>query len=283
MKLSVVIVSWNEKDSLKKTLDKLFKSEVNFEYEVFVVDNNSEDETASLVKKHFPQVVFVDNEVNFGPARARNQIVRHLESDYVLYLNPGVLLGKETLQKQVDYMDENNQVSLSACKMIDKRGNILLNVRKFPGFLDQAVVSFGLEDKISFLIKKYRCTNFDFSKSTKIDSVVGGFFMINLLNINDLKMYLDRTLPEFDSRFFYLFSKQDYAKQIEKSGGETHYTSVTECVDENSDAYVVGYKDDKKIYFKNSLLKYFERWHGRIAHFVLSGIWIVKNLKLNKK
>jgi glycosyltransferase involved in cell wall biosynthesis len=50
MDLSIIIVSWNVKEKLDKCLNHLFASQTNFEFEVFVVDNGSQDGSVEMVQ-----------------------------------------------------------------------------------------------------------------------------------------------------------------------------------------------------------------------------------------
>ncbi len=66
MDLSVIIVSWNVKNKLKENLTALYKSFGDFNFEVFVVDNNSADGTSEMVKSEFPQAKLIANDKNLG-------------------------------------------------------------------------------------------------------------------------------------------------------------------------------------------------------------------------
>ncbi|MHB8904205.1 MAG: glycosyltransferase family 2 protein, partial [Patescibacteria group bacterium] len=56
MKLSIVIVSWNVKDKLRDNLQALESSKLDFSFEIFVVDNSSNDGSVEMVKNEFPNV-----------------------------------------------------------------------------------------------------------------------------------------------------------------------------------------------------------------------------------
>ena len=54
MKLSVIIVNYNVKHFLEQCLQSVNKAIKNIDSEVFVVDNNSVDQSVELVKDKFP-------------------------------------------------------------------------------------------------------------------------------------------------------------------------------------------------------------------------------------
>ena len=60
--LTIVIVSWNVKDLLKKCLASIFENRGNLDLAVIVADNASADQTAAMVKNDFPQVKLIAND-----------------------------------------------------------------------------------------------------------------------------------------------------------------------------------------------------------------------------
>jgi len=71
--ISVIIVSYNTSSLLRQCLAKLYSHSPEQEMEVFVVDNNSSDDSAAMVKREFPKVDLFVNDENLGFAAANNQ------------------------------------------------------------------------------------------------------------------------------------------------------------------------------------------------------------------
>jgi GT2 family glycosyltransferase len=77
---------------------------------VIVIDNDSRDETARLVRQDFPEVELVVNPQNVGYARAVNQGLRLCVTNYVFLLNPDIRLH-----------DPAFHAKMLACMRADKR------------------------------------------------------------------------------------------------------------------------------------------------------------------
>ena len=75
IRLSVIIVNYNVKYFLEQALLSVRNASKNMTVEVFVVDNNSVDGSAEMVKKKFPEVVFIGNKANVGFSKANNQAI----------------------------------------------------------------------------------------------------------------------------------------------------------------------------------------------------------------
>ena len=82
MRLSVIIVSYNTRDLLRRCLASLGDG-----FEVIVVDNASSDGSAEMVRVEFPSVVLIENTVNKGFGTANNQGFDAMSGDLALLLN----------------------------------------------------------------------------------------------------------------------------------------------------------------------------------------------------
>jgi hypothetical protein len=278
MKLSVIIVSWNVREKLKSNLRALLDSKTDFEFEVFVVDNNSEDGSALMVESDFPAVNLVKNDANYGFAKANNQVIRQLESDFILLLNPDMIPGPNTLQNMIGWMDENPQACACSCRLIDEKGETVRQIRRFPRVWDQLAIVLKLPHIFGRILDNYIIKDFDYQKAQPVDSIRGAFFMINRKRVYDLLMFQDRTLPELDERYFLWFEEVDYCRQIKKGGGEVWYTPAAECRDLIGKSFDQLRGAQKQKYIRDSMLKYFRKWHSAWEYTLLLIAWLLIRL-----
>jgi len=92
--LSIVIVSWNTKELLKNCIQSVINETVKYSYEIIVVDNNSPDKSADMVKELFPNVKLIANNINNGFAPANNQGIKISVGKNILLLNPDTIIIK---------------------------------------------------------------------------------------------------------------------------------------------------------------------------------------------
>ena len=89
MQLSVIIVNYNVKYFLEQALLSVRRAAKDIVMEVFVVDNNSVDDSVGMVRGKFPEVHLIDNQINTGFAVANNQAIALVENIfYCLILIP---------------------------------------------------------------------------------------------------------------------------------------------------------------------------------------------------
>lgn len=128
MLLSIVIVNYNVKSFLAQCLRSVQQSEglaCGVDYEVFVVDNHSVDDSVEMVREKFPWVRLIANQENTGFAKANNQAIRQSEAKYVLLLNPDTLIENDTLQKCLAFMESHPDAGGLGVKMLDGQGRYL--------------------------------------------------------------------------------------------------------------------------------------------------------------
>ena len=125
MKLSVIIVNYNVKHFLEQCLQSVHKAIKNIDAEVFVVDNNSVDQSVELVKDKFPFVKLIINKENTGFSVANNQAIRVSKGEYVLLLNPDTIVEEDTFEKCISFMDSKPNAGAIGVKMVDGKGKFL--------------------------------------------------------------------------------------------------------------------------------------------------------------
>ncbi|HSR89206.1 MAG TPA: glycosyltransferase family 2 protein [Candidatus Udaeobacter sp.] len=109
--VAVIIVNYKTEVLTRRALLALFSSSVQPQ-EVILVDNNSEDNIASIVKQEFPQVKIIANKENLGFAKANNQAIRQFVTQpYVWLLNSDTETGEKSLEELYDFMVANPKVA----------------------------------------------------------------------------------------------------------------------------------------------------------------------------
>jgi GT2 family glycosyltransferase len=266
MDLSIIIVSWNVRDILRANLNAIYNNNGDLDLEVFVVDNNSSDGSADMVRQAFPQARLISNNENLGFAKANNQAIREAKGNYVLLLNPDMRVKEDTLSNMVRWMQENPQASVAGCHLVEEKGETIRHVRRFPQLSDQLAIVLKLPHLFPRVLKDYIREDYDYSCASKIDSIRGGFFMIRQETIEKVGL--------LDERYFVWFEEVDYCKRVYKNLGEVWYTPVAECVDYVGKSFEQVPKIKTQKYFRGSMLKYFKKWHPVWQYWLLWIAWI---------
>lgn len=141
MKISISIVDYNKGARLVESLFYLSKQSLSHCVKVTIIDNSFCVENTknylNYIKNLNMDVSVCRTNKNIGYTVATNASV-DLTSDYVVILNPDILLKDEnTLQYCIDYLSKHNDVGLVGISQQDDEGNIELVSRKYPDLLTQ--------------------------------------------------------------------------------------------------------------------------------------------------
>lgn len=95
--LTVIIPSYNGSELLDICLTSLYKQEI-VPNEIIVINNGSEDETESFLKKKYPEVRIISFSENQGFAEAVNMGIKNAKFEKIFILNNDTKLDKECLK-----------------------------------------------------------------------------------------------------------------------------------------------------------------------------------------
>ena len=105
----VTIVTYNSREYLESCLRSVFRQNYH-PLEVVVVDNASLDGTRPLLSRLESRIRVKYNNSNLGFAAAQNQAIAMSNSDWVLVLNPDVVLQPGFIEQLVDAGDIEEKV-----------------------------------------------------------------------------------------------------------------------------------------------------------------------------
>jgi GT2 family glycosyltransferase len=114
-KVSVCIVTFNSEKDIGKCLDGI-RQQTWPNISVVIVDNASADQTCNVIKNKDINVHLIMNSENKGFAAGQNQAISAVDSDYVLVLNPDVVLQPDYITQLVQKMEEDEGIgSATGC------------------------------------------------------------------------------------------------------------------------------------------------------------------------
>ncbi len=88
MKVAVVILNWNGKKLLEKFIPSVIAH--SNEAAIYVVDNNSDDESVQFLQTTYPNIGVIKNDTNGGFAKGYNDGLKHINADLFCLLNSDV-------------------------------------------------------------------------------------------------------------------------------------------------------------------------------------------------
>ena len=122
-KVFVVVLNWNGKKFLKRCLQSLQES--TYKAQIILVDNGSQDGSASYVGKYFPKVMVIRNNENLGWTGGNNAGVRlalSQKADAVFILNNDTYVTKHAIALLVKKLFSKKHIGIVGPKIFfDKK------------------------------------------------------------------------------------------------------------------------------------------------------------------
>ena len=113
MRVSVLIPAYNCGRYIGVAIESVL-SQTYQDFEIIVVDDGSEDDTAALAKK-YERVRYI-YQPHSGIAAARNRALEEAKSEFIDFLDADDLMLPDKLRKQVSYMDKHPECELVFCQ-----------------------------------------------------------------------------------------------------------------------------------------------------------------------
>ncbi len=256
MNLSILIVSWNVRPLIERCLDSIFRETKNLKFEVIVVDNDSRDGSAEMLKRRFDnKIKLVVNKHNAGFARANNQALALATGEYILYLNPDTELRSNAFLKAVDCMRQNKNCGVLGCQLIGIDGTIQPSVRKFPTLGSQVLILLKLHHFFPGLktLREYFQYDFDYRKLQKVDQVMGAFLMT--------RMEIIKKIGSFDDNFFLWFEEVDFCRRAKRANYQVIYNPDVQIVHFGHQSFCQVLSYSKQYHYNRSMIYFFKKYY----------------------
>lgn len=224
MKLSIVIICWNDLKVIGDCLHSIYAGTHEIEFEVIVSDNSSTDGSVAFISQNYPQVRVVENRANLGFAKGNNAGIRHTTGQYVLILNPDTIVHERALDKLVAFAEGHPKAGAFGCRVLNPDGSYQVSARLFPTIQRYWVAALYLRHLASlsdlFVYEEY--PGWKGETERPIDWQSGCCVMVR----SDVL----KTLGGFDEQFFYHFEEVDLCRRIWNAGYPILFTPAATII-----------------------------------------------------
>jgi len=183
MLVSAIIVNHNCSYLTRLCIEALKKSSGDFELEIIVVDNASDAENLSYLKKlhEEKEITLVALQRNTGYGFGNNRGADAARGDYLLILNPDVVVEKDTVRKLLHYAQEHSDLGIVAPQLYFYNDQIQDSCRRFMTPLDLVIKRTPLKrlGRFRARYRHYVMEDFDHSQVQDVDIVTGACFLIS--------------------------------------------------------------------------------------------------------
>lgn len=212
MKLSVIILCWNDRKVIEDCLRSIYANTRSTEFEVIVSDNGSTDGSVDLIRKAYPQIRVLENGQNLRFAKANNVGIRASSGEYVLILNPDTIIHNGTLDRMIAFADEHPDVGAFGCRVLNVDGSYQVSARPFASFKGEWIAALYLRSlgRVNGWFTSDGYPGWRGMTERQVDWVSGCFILVR----GDLL----KSIGGFDEQFFYYYEDMDLCRRIWQLG-----------------------------------------------------------------
>lgn len=246
---------------------------------MWVVDNNSVDDSVRMVRERFPEVKLIVNTDNPGFAVANNQAIRQSSGEYVLLLNPDTLVEEDTFRQCLAFMDTHPDAGAMGVRLIDGSGKFLPESKRgFPSPWVAFCKTIGLSSIFSRspVFNKYYLGYLDEHDTNEVDVLAGCFMFMR-------RSALDRA-GLLDEDFFMYGEDIDLSYRITKAGFKNYYYPGTSIIHYKGESTKKGSLNYVRTFYQAMIIFARKHFSGRRAGlFILmlqAAIWFRASLTL---
>lgn len=216
MKLSIIILNYNVRYFLELCLKSVQHAIQTIDAEIIVVDNHSKDGSCDMVRQLFPEVILIENQVNYGFSKGNNIGVSKAKGEYVCILNPDTVVAEDTFIKLLAFSSDKENLGIIGCKLINGSGRFLPESKRNVPFVKAALL------KLLGNSKLYYASHVAENSTAEVDILVGAFMF--------LKRDLYNDFGGFDEDYFMYGEDIDLSYRVLKSGYQNYYFGETTVV-----------------------------------------------------
>jgi len=199
-------------------LDSLTADPGHRDWDIWVVDNASGDESLAVLAARYPFVNVVANSDNVGFSRACNQVIPVTRGSYILLLNPDTVSTRGAISRLADFMDQHPECGAAGPRVLNPDGSLQLACRRsFPSL----AASFFRLTYLSRLFPrhqlfaKYNLTYVDPEQLLEVDALSGSCMMVR-------RQAVDR-VGLLDEDIFMFGEDIDWCWRIKQAGWKVYY------------------------------------------------------------
>lgn len=119
--IGIVVCNYNKRDYIINCIDSILNSSIS-NFDVYVVDNASDDDSVSEIERRFSdKVIVIKNDTNLGGSGGFNTgLVKAMEGNYryLMCVDNDVVMDNKNIEELFQYMDDNEIVGMAGSRVM---------------------------------------------------------------------------------------------------------------------------------------------------------------------
>lgn len=279
--ISIIIVNYNTRELLINCLNSIYKETKGVDFEIIVVDNNSNDGSEFAIKEKFKNVVFIQTGENLGFGRANNVGINRSAGKYIFLLNSDTILCNNSLKIFFDFYERYDniigKIGAVGGELLQYDGKLRNHSSQyFPqmhdefkfiwnAFISKISIKMILETKKEVVLEQNE-------KFKKVDYVTGADLFISRSKMIEVGC--------FDKNFFMYFEETDLQKRLVKMGFNNYLISGTQIIHYEGGSFGKKKSGIRAYMLDQSRFYYYKKHNSMVFYFFFRVLYFIITIPL---
>jgi GT2 family glycosyltransferase len=240
MKAAIVILNYNGVNFLRQFLALAVQHSSN--YPVYVIDNQSTDNSVEYILKEYPNVKLIVNKENGGFAKGYNDGLKHINAEYYALVNSDLLLPQNWILPLIELLEQEKNIA-----------SVQPKIKSFNNkdYFEHAGAAGGFIDKIGYAFCRGRIFNMVEKDLAQYNESGEIFWSTGAAMVVRAEYFWQ--VGGFDEDFFAHMEEIDLCWRFKNKGYSIWYSSASEVF--HVGGGTLSYDSPRKVFlnFRNNL------------------------------
>ena len=234
--ISIIVSSGSEKFIIP-CLGSLYEN-LKEPAQVFLTSNLASDSIYDEIKRKFPEVSIIKNNVKKGFAENHNNIIEKTNGEYILILNDDTIILENAIEKLINYMEKYPEVAVVGPKLLNPDLSLQHSTFYLPSLFGIFLLLSGIRQHIPFNRFTYRIVQFFYPKGksrfwshnqiVEVNNPGGPCVLVRRKAIKEVGLMDEATqFSGEDTEWYYRFKKKGWKVIFSPEAEIIHYGQAT--------------------------------------------------------
>ena len=264
-RVSFITINYNS-SAFTIALIKSIQKYTTLEYEIIIVDNDSEEEDYRklmiFVNQH-SDTKLVQNSFNDGFASGNMLGTASANAEYLFFINNDTELQNDVSLILSSYLELHPQITLATAKVHDENGNFSSSYKLFPSLVKEFL---GNSVARKFSKHNFPSNKLKLDKPTLVEVVSGSCMFFRASDFYEL--------GGFDKEFFLYCEEEDLSKRVWDYGKEVIFLPEAAILHHSGGSTEKSFEIEREYYISYNIL--LQKHFSLLSRSILKGLLLFK-------
>jgi hypothetical protein len=254
MELSIIITSYRNPELLKVCLDSIKKNFSSGNYEIIVVDSQTQEDTEMMMREEYPRIKLFPFKKNIGFQELVKKGINESQGEFFLILNGDIIVKKDSIEKLLEFIKSYPGAGMVGPQLINFNETLQPSCFKFYSPLT-IIYRRTFLGKLPFAQKKlneFLMKDYDHQNPKEVDWLMGSAMLVSRQAVAKVGL--------MDTRFKMYMEDTDWCRRFWENGYKVIYFPLAKMY----------HYHGRGSAGKNALFSIFSNWLTRVH--ILSAI-----------